>query len=622
MILRFLVTVLSVALLAGSSTTAQGFVGPAPVAAQDQRAITALVGPDVSSVPADASFTGKERWELALNNFTGPPLTGAQISVNSAFDLTDSNLFRFFASLQTSGGPPGPPVVVTCSINQHEAACPPSPSQTLPAGTNLFVQPNMPPPGQPPPGPPTPPWLAPGVPTAMTPGFDSTVSETAFSGGTASLHVRVTLRDTVRYTNAFQVNVHADGNAVPGSETVTSSSGGPVPVCGPSAPAGTCYRVFYGPPLCNDSRLGDGSANFFLDQPQIGETYDFGSTQAQTPTCPNPPVRPHVNVAAQQAGEPCPGGPPCSPPVTNSVTIQDPDLMGSVTYRFDEPTEIAALAPLTKWAVDYLPIFAPQRPTKIAFATNRDGNFEIYSMNADGGAQTRLTTNPAFDATPSFSADGSKIAFASSRTGNGDIYLMNADGTGQARLTTSTAIDGFPTFSPDGTKIAFASSRTGNGDIYVMNADGTGQTRLTTSAAVDAEPSWSPDGKRIVFTSGRTANGDIYVMNADGTGQTRLTTSSAIDSSADWSTDGSKIVFDSNRDGNFEIYSMNSDGSAQTRLTNTAAFDGDPTVLSTGQIAFMSNRDGNFEIYLMNADGSSPTRRTTNPAVDVSPDAP
>jgi dipeptidyl aminopeptidase/acylaminoacyl peptidase len=261
-------------------------------------------------------------------------------------------------------------------------------------------------------------------------------------------------------------------------------------------------------------------------------------------------------------------------------------------------------------------------PFKIAFASNRDGNFEIYSMNADGGAQARLTTNPAFDGTPSFSADGTKIAFESSRTGNGDIYVMNADGSGQTRLTTSSAVDLLPTFSPDGTKIAFTSFRTGNGDIYVMNADGSGQTRLTTSAAVDAEPTWSPDGTKIAFTSGRTGNGDVYVMNADGSGQTRLTTSAAIDSSPDWSIDGTKIAFTSNRDGNFEIYSMNPDGSAQTRLTNNPAFDGDPAFLSTGKIAFSSNRDGNFEIYSMNADGSGQTRLTVNPAVDISPDAP
>jgi TolB protein len=634
MILRFLVTAMSVTLLltlTASSTSAQGF-GP-PVSVSDLRDIKGVVGPDVSSVAATANLAGKERWRLTLQNNDAPLLTAAQIVVHSSYDLTDPSLFGFSSQMF---GPPGTPPVPApqCAVSPSEADCPPSPSSvSLFPGFQLYVEANTGPPGPPPAGSPTPPWLYPGVPTAtpMTPGFDSAVSETPFAGGTASNHVLVTLRDATRYAsppnNPSEVQVKIDGNAVPGSETVTSPSG-PVPACTPQQPpgtSGTCYHVFYLFPKCNDSHsdFGPGSATLFLDSPQMDVTYDFGSTQTVTPTCPNPPKRPHVWVTVDQR-PPCPGNPldpSCGGIVTNSFTIPDSDLRGSITYGFTEPTLLEPDAS-TQWSIDYLPIFAPQRPAKIAFASNRDGNFEIYSMNPDGSGQTRLTTNPAFDGTPSFSADGTRIAFASSRTGNGDIYVMNADGSGQTRLTTSPAIDGYPAFSPDGTKIAFTSFRTGNGDIYVMNTDGSGQTQLTTSAAVDAEPSWSPDGTKIAFTSGRTGNGDIYVMNADGSGQTRLTTSAAIDSSPDWSSDGTKIAFASNRDGNFEIYSMNPDGSAQMRLTNNPAFDGDPAYLSTGKIAFASNRDGNFEIYSMNADGSGQTRLTVNPAVDISPDAP
>ena len=75
--------------------------------------------------------------------------------------------------------------------------------------------------------------------------------------------------------------------------------------------------------------------------------------------------------------------------------------------------------------------------------------------------------------------DEGKIAFASVRDGNGEIYVMNADGKEVTRLTNNTAHDMEPAFSPDGSKIAFTSVRDGNSDIYVMNADGTGVTRLT-----------------------------------------------------------------------------------------------------------------------------------------------
>src|SRR5439155_12612051 len=239
---QFLMSAMLVALLAtltASSTSAQGY-GSA-VQANDRRDISVAVGPDVSSVPATASFTGRERWDFQLNNVSGPPLTGAQISVNSAYDLTDSNLFRFLAFLQTFPAPPGPPTEVPCSVTQNDAACPPSPSQALPTATNLGVQANALPPPPPPPTPPTPtpPWLAPGVPTSMTPGFDSSVSESAFAGGTATVHVLVTLRDVTRYgsavSNDSQTFVQVDGNPVPGSALVTTSSG-PVPPCGSPAP--------------------------------------------------------------------------------------------------------------------------------------------------------------------------------------------------------------------------------------------------------------------------------------------------------------------------------------------------------------------------------------------------
>ena len=106
-------------------------------------------------------------------------------------------------------------------------------------------------------------------------------------------------------------------------------------------------------------------------------------------------------------------------------------------------------------------------------------------MNADGTGQRRLTTNAAVDSSPDWSPDGSKIAFASKRTGNGDIYVIN--GTAQTRLTTSAAVDGEPSFLTDG-KIDFVSNRTGNRDIYAMNANG-----RPVAADHEPAPDSSPD---------------------------------------------------------------------------------------------------------------------------------
>ncbi len=71
----------------------------------------------------------------------------------------------------------------------------------------------------------------------------------------------------------------------------------------------------------------------------------------------------------------------------------------------------------------------PNGNTQIIFSSNRDGNFEIYKMNADGTGVVRLTNNGAIDSEPAWSPDRTKIVFTSFRTGNGDLYVMNADGT-------------------------------------------------------------------------------------------------------------------------------------------------------------------------------------------------
>ena len=257
----------------------------------------------------------------------------------------------------------------------------------------------------------------------------------------------------------------------------------------------------------------------------------------------------------------------------------------------------------------------------IAFASGRDGNYEIYSMTPEAAAQTRLTRDPATDVDPAWSPDGTRIAFTSNRGGDDDIYVINADGSGQTRLTTSQFADANPTWSPGGRNIAFASARDGgDSEIFVMNADGSGQHSITSAPGSDAVPAWSPDGTKIAFTSNRNGNPEIYVINVDGSNQTRLTTNPSPDVGPNWSPDGTKIAFYSERDGNAEIYVINADGSGQTRLTRNTAIDLDPAWAPDGRkIAFTSNRDGNYEIYSMTSDGRDQTRLTTNSDDDTTP---
>jgi len=264
---------------------------------------------------------------------------------------------------------------------------------------------------------------------------------------------------------------------------------------------------------------------------------------------------------------------------------------------------------------------------RIAFASTRDGNNEIYVMDTNGANVTRLTNEPSLDSNPAWSSDGRRIAFMSYRDGNYEVYVMGTDGSNVARLTNDPAWDGEPAWSPDGTHIAFTSSRDDPDpagcypncrlEIYAMDADGSNVTRLTGDPAVDWGPAWSPDGRRIAFTSERDGNTDIYVMDADGSNVIPLTNAPSWDGGPAWSPDGRRIAFASDRDSNYEIYVMDTDGSHVTCLTNNPSQDDNPVWSPDGsRIAFISNRDGNFEIYVMDADGSNVTNLTQNPADD------
>jgi Tol biopolymer transport system component len=216
---------------------------------------------------------------------------------------------------------------------------------------------------------------------------------------------------------------------------------------------------------------------------------------------------------------------------------------------------------------------------RIVFESSRDGNLEIYRMNADGLAPGRMTQNAAADTMPSISPDGLRVAFTSNRDGNREIYVMGINSGNLTRLTTNTATDEQPAWSPDGTKIAYTSTVTGNPDIFVMNADGTGKVNVTNNPAEDSGVSWSPDGTQIAFMSTRAGNPEIYRANANGSGTpTRLTTNQKIDSDPDWSPNGTRIAFFSDRGPKGSVWAMNaSNGSSAVNLTKASILDTDPS---------------------------------------------
>ncbi|MFW6078723.1 MAG: Ig-like domain-containing protein [Gemmatimonadota bacterium] len=181
-------------------------------------------------------------------------------------------------------------------------------------------------------------------------------------------------------------------------------------------------------------------------------------------------------------------------------------------------------------AADLQPTWSPDG-TRIAFRSNRigTGGYGILTINTDGTAMDTVTSPAASDVAPAWAPAG-RIAFASQRDGDNEIYTVNPDGTDLIQITTNDSWEHSPAWSPDGSRIAFHGDATDDFDIYVMGADGSDIVNLTNNIDWnDEEPSWSPDGSRIYFVSDRDGNPELYVMNADGTDVTRLTDDPADD---------------------------------------------------------------------------------------------
>ena len=257
----------------------------------------------------------------------------------------------------------------------------------------------------------------------------------------------------------------------------------------------------------------------------------------------------------------------------------------------------------------------------VEFASNRDGNYEIYAMLGDGTAQTRVTNNPGVDDTsPDLTPDFTRTVFVSNRDGNLEIYVMNANGSDQRRLTNNTFRDYSPTWSPNGTRIAFVSDRDGNSEIYVMNADGSNQIRLTNTAVNNDNPSWSPDGNRIVFDSTDGTGRAIMIMDSNGQNITPLTGTENGNIDPAFSPDGQRIAFASDRDGNFELYLMNTNGTNVTRLTNIPQNVAGPNWSRDGQyITFYTTDQNHMEIYRIRVDGTDLRNLSNTQSSDIEP---
>jgi Tol biopolymer transport system component len=313
-------------------------------------------------------------------------------------------------------------------------------------------------------------------------------------------------------------------------------------------------------------------------------------------------------------------------------------------------------------------LLSTPRPARIAFMSDRDGNWEIYIMDRDGSNTLNLTNSPARDGIPLHALGQDRLIFASDQDGQSlDVFSMDLDDNSVSNITQTPDSNEIPiAWSPDAGHVIFASDRGGASEIFLVETSGAGllnlserdaaqsfddwsaeRDQLILTTASDLGPAllitdpdggtqqtltdgsypaggghWSPDGQKVAFMAigpeGSTL--DIFVADVSGGEPVNLTQSPSNESFPRWSPDGSKIAFNSDRDGNSEIYVMDADGGNPMNLTNSPADEsvqGDFSWSPDGaQILFHSNRDNDVEIYVMDADGGNQVNLTNSPGTD------
>lgn len=264
---------------------------------------------------------------------------------------------------------------------------------------------------------------------------------------------------------------------------------------------------------------------------------------------------------------------------------------------------------------------------QIAFCYKGD----VYKVPTTGGTAARLTTQPSYECSPVWSPDGSKIAFASDRHGNFDVFVMPAEGGNAQRLTYNSSSEIPTAFTPNGADVLFVASIQDQAEsmlfpyralteLYKVSANG-GRTLMVLGTPAEAVE-FSKDGNVMYYhdrkgvedewrkhhTSSITR--DVWAYNVKTGKHTNLTRRGGEDRNPVVSLDGKSLYILSERNGgSFNVYNLSIDNPQQVRQV---------TDFKKHPVRFLSmGMDGTLcytfdgEIYTQK-DGSAPSKVNIN----------